>query len=195
MDEEDKPLVTVVSGLPRSGTSMMMRMLEAAGLDIYSDGLRQADEDNPKGYYELERVKALARGDQDWLEEAQGRVVKIVSPLLRHLPEEQDYRVILMRREMDEVLASQQRMLMNRGEPSRVTDDDTLSRLFEEDLRQVERWVENRPNVECLQVSYNQMLTDPESEVRRIVDFLDDGADPEAMAGVVDPALYRQRKE
>lgn len=195
MDEEDKPLVTVVSGLPRSGTSMMMRMLEAAGLDIYSDGLRQADEDNPKGYYELERVKALARGDQDWLEEAQGRVVKIVSPLLRHLPEEQDYRVILMRREMDEVLASQQRMLMNRREPSRVTDDDTLSRLFEEDLRQVERWVENRPNVECLQVSYNQMLTDPESEVRRIVDFLDDGADPEAMAGVVDPALYRQRKE
>ncbi len=174
---------------------MMMRMLEAAGLDIFSDGIRRADEDNPKGYFELERVKALARGDHDWLDEAQGRVVKVVSPLLRHLPEDQEYRVILMRRNMDEVLASQNRMLTHRSEPSRITDDEKLARLFEEDLRQVERWVESQPNVDCLQVSYNQMVTDPSSEVLRVVEFLGKSADPEALAGIVDPDLYRQRRE
>ena len=187
-------VVTIVSGLPRSGTSMMMRMLEAAGLDPLCDGVRQPDVDNPNGYYELERVKALVRGDRDWVEDARGRVVKVVSPLLRYLPDDQQYRVILMHRNMDEVLASQDRMLANRGQPDRVTDDARLADLFEQDLAQVASWAEARPHVSCLQVDYNRLLIEPEDELRRIVEFLDAGLDIEAMAHIVDPALYRVRR-
>jgi hypothetical protein len=173
---------------------MMMRMLEAAGLDPLCDGVRQPDVDNPNGYYELERVKALVRGDRDWVEDARGRVVKVVSPLLRYLPDDQQYRVILMRRNMDEVLASQDRMLANRGQPDRVTDDARLADLFEQDLAQVASWAEARPHVSCLQVDYNRLLIEPEDELRRIVEFLDAGLDIEAMAHIVDPALYRVRR-
>lgn len=187
-------VVTVVSGLPRSGTSMMMRMLEVAGLDPFCDGARQPDVDNPNGYYELERVKALIRGDKEWVDEARGRVVKVVSPLLRYLPDDQEYRVILMRRSMDEVLASQQQMLVHRGEPDRVTNDARLAEVFEQDLGQVERWAETQPNVCCLQVDYNRLLQNPAGELRRIVEFLGAGLDVEAMAGVVDPGLYRVRR-
>lgn len=173
---------------------MMMRMLEAGGLEVLTDGVRQADADNPNGYYELERAKALARGDRDWLPEARGRVVKVVSPLLRYLPDDQHYRVILMRRDMDEVLASQERMLERRGEPTRSTDHERLGQLFAEDLRRVESWADERANVACLEVSYNRLVADPADELHRIAEFLGDRLDAEAMTRIVDPALYRQRK-
>src|SRR5437899_574640 len=119
----DSNTVTIVSGLPRSGTSMMMKMLEAGGMEPLTDHVRTADEDNPKGYYEFERVKDLEK-DQTWLEDAKGRYVKVISMLLKHLPAGYTYKVIFMRRTMEEILASQRKMLVRRGEsPDRVADE------------------------------------------------------------------------
>ena len=109
------PPVTVVSGLPRSGTSMMMKMLDQAGLELVTDRLRQADEDNPKGYFEYEPVKQLARSaDRTWLDDARGKGVKIISTLLRELPAHYNYKVVFMRRDLSEILASQAKMLARR---------------------------------------------------------------------------------
>ena len=130
----EREIVTVVSGLPRSGTSMMMRMLEAGGMEPVTDDLRTADEDNPKGYYEFERVKDLER-DQAWLEDARGRFVKVISMLLRHLPSGHRYKIIFMRRKMEEILASQRQMLVRRGEwPDRVSDA-RMAEMFAKHLR------------------------------------------------------------
>lgn len=120
--------IIVVSGLPRSGTSLMMKMLAAGGLPLLVDGLRVPDDDNPEGYFEFEQVKALASGDHTWLPEAQGCAVKIISSLLKFLPEAYFYRVILMQRHMSEVLASQHRMLIRRGEPVDTLSDEKLGR-------------------------------------------------------------------
>ena len=109
--ETPDPII-VVSGLPRSGTSMMMGMLEAGGLELVVDGIRAADEDNPRGYYELERVKDLAKAeDKSWLITLQGKGVKVISLLLQHLPEAYNYKIIFMRRSIAEVLDSQSKML------------------------------------------------------------------------------------
>ena len=132
-------IVTIVSGLPRSGTSMMMKMLEAGGLPPLTDNLRTADEDNPKGYYEFERVKQLPKGDVAWLPDAQGKVVKVIAALLPSLPGGYHYRVIFMQRAMPEVLASQRQMLIRRGEDPNKIPDDVIAKLFEKHLKQVER--------------------------------------------------------
>ena len=185
--------ITIVSGLPRSGTSMMMRMLQAGGFPVYTDGVRQPDEDNPNGYYEVEAAKGLVHGENAWLREVRGKAVKIVSPLLRFLPKEHDYRIILMRRRMVEILASQRIMLQRRGEPANRMSDDELARIYEEDLRKVEVWMGVSPNVRAVFVSYNDLLSDPYSELWKVESLLEAGLDLEAMAAIVDPALYRQR--
>ena len=186
--------ITIVSGLPRSGTSMMMQMLEAGGMAILTDGLREADADNPRGYYEFERLKQLPKGDHAWLEEAQGKAVKVIAALLEHLPPDHRYKVIFMRRRMEEVLTSQRRMLVRRGEDPDKTDDEELARLFEKHLRKVEAWLAAQPHVDVLDVDYNAVLADPTVHVRRINAFLGDFLDEEAMAAVVDARLYRNRE-
>lgn len=188
-------VITVVSGLPRSGTSMMMKMLEAGGLPPVTDNLRTADEDNPKGYYEFERVKQLPKGDVAWLPDAQGKVVKVIAALLPSLPTTYRYRVIFMQRAMPEVLASQRQMLIRRGEDPDKVPDDLLAKLFEKHLRQVNEWVGQQPNVERLDVNYNEMLKDPQPFIERIQAFLGSQLDTEKMRQVVDPSLHRQRKE
>ncbi len=126
--------IVVVSGLPRSGTSMIMKMLEAGGLPVLTDGLRAADEDNPKGYYEVERVKGLAEEtDKGWLAEARGKGIKVISYLLKSLPPQFNYRVVFIRREIEEVLASQRKMLARRGE-TEETPPERMRALFEDDL-------------------------------------------------------------
>src|ERR1043165_1737839 len=122
MFNKRKP-ITVVSGLPRSGTSMMMKMLEAGGMSLLVDNLRTADDDNPAGYYEFEPVKKLSQGDFDWLEEAQGKAVKVIAALLADLPSAYTYQIIFMRRDMFEILASQNKMLLNRGEDLKKISD------------------------------------------------------------------------
>jgi hypothetical protein len=122
--------IVVVSGLPRSGTSMMMKMLQAGGIGIMTDNLRVADENNPKGYYEFERVKQLDKGDNAWVAEAQGKVIKVISYLLEFLPADFHYKVIFMRREMAEILASQRHMLERDGKPGSSANDAQMATLF-----------------------------------------------------------------
>ena len=185
--------VTLVSGLPRSGTSMMMRMLEAGGLPVLADHLRTADEDNPEGYYEFERVKKIEH-DTAWLEDARGRVVKMISALLRHLPPGHTYKIVFMRRKLEEVLASQREMLERRGKPADATGDAKMAEFFTNHLRRVETWLAEQPNVDVLYVSYNDMVRDPRSHCARIAEFLGVRLDPERMAAVASGDLYRQRR-
>lgn len=189
----DNESIVVVSGLPRSGTSMMMKMLVAGGLDALTDHLRTADEDNPKGYFEFEKVKELER-DGTWLADARGRAVKIISKLLKHLPADHNYRVIFMRRKMDEILASQRQMLIRRGAPADTVSDQKLAEIFERHLRDLEAWLDKQPNIAVLYINYNETLTDPAAAIERINQFLGGRLDSAAMSEVVDSTLYRQQR-
>ena len=188
-----KKSITIVSGLPRSGTSMMMKMLDAAGIPPVQDGIRSADTDNPKGYYEFERVKKLSSGDVAWLPDAEGKAVKIISALLVKLPEGYTYKVLFMRRNLDEVLASQDKMLVRRGEEKAV-DDEQMKVIYNKHLAQVEGWMRSHPNLEYFDVDYTQLATSPLSILPQINTFLGGKLDVQAMAAVADPELYRNRK-
>lgn len=187
--------VVVVSGLPRSGTSMAMKMLEAGGLQVVSDEKRTADEDNPKGYYEDERVMNLHKmDDRTWLRDAQGKAIKVISWLLKDLPEEYNYKVIFMRRHLEEVLASQTKMLERRGEES-DTEDERMIELYKNHLWRVNYLFKHGAHVEALDVDYKAALEDPRGHAEKIRDFLGLDLDVEAMSGVADKKLYRNRKD
>jgi hypothetical protein len=183
--------VYVVSGLPRSGTSLMMRMLEAAGIAPLTDHQRSADEDNPRGYYELERVKRLADDDSWVADEAPGRALKVISELLPLLPAGPRYKVIFMRRQLDEVLRSQGKMLVRRGAGDGEPDPE-MKRHFILHLEEVERLLDGREDIDPLYLSYNRLLTAPKRQLERLADFLGE-VDREAMAAVIEPGLYRNR--
>ena len=185
--------ITIVSGLPRSGTSLMMMMLEAGGMPVLTDHIRTADADNPKGYYEFERVKAIER-DQAWLKEADGKAVKMISALLKYLPQNYAYRIIFMRREMEEILASQQQMLIRRGELTDTVSDERIAELSNEHLQRVATWIDDQPNIDVLYVNYNEILKDPLTQARRVAEFVDIDLNVEKMSQVVDSSLYRQRR-
>ncbi|MCX6050617.1 MAG: sulfotransferase domain-containing protein [Chloroflexi bacterium] len=184
-----------MSGLPRSGTSMMMKILEAGGLPVLTDALRTADDDNPKGYYEYERVKQLDKGDVAWLVTAQGKVVKVISALLPHLPATHQYRVIFMQRKLAEVLASQRKMLAHRGEQMGATEDAALATLFEKHLQATKAWLQTQPNIRVLDVDYNQLLLAPTPHLQAVNHFLDDKLDLARMAQAIDPTLHRNRAD
>ena len=187
--------VVVVSGLPRSGTSMAMKMLAAAGLELVTDDVRTADEDNPKGYFEDERVKDLAGAtDRRWVATARGKVIKVVSSLLLYLPPQYRYRVVFRRRDLDEVLASPAKMLERRGEGA-ATGDEELRDSYVQHLEKVAFQLRYRPNFEALYVDYRDVLENPEVQAQRIADFLGGGLDVARMAEAVDPNLYRNRRE
>jgi hypothetical protein len=191
--KKDEAFITVVSGLPRSGTSMMMKMLEAGGLPPMTDAIRTADVDNPEGYYEFERVKQLDKGDAAWLPDAQGKVVKVISALLKHLPPGYEYRVVFMRRRIEEVLASQKKMLVHRGEATDAVSDEELAQLYRKHLAHVDAWLTSQPNVKLLNVNYNMMLKDPEAELPALLAFFDNKLDRDKMLQIVKPELYRNR--
>jgi hypothetical protein len=187
-----QPLV-VVSGLPRSGTSMLMRMLDAGGIPPLTDELRSADDDNPRGYYEFEPVKKLREGDFAWLPQAQGKAVKVISALLAYLPPTQTYKVLFIQRAIPEILASQRKMLINRGEDPDKVSDAEMAQYFEKHLAQVTAWLAEQKNISTLYVDYNRLLKDPAPFAQQINQFLGDCLDLNKMIEVVDPALYRQR--
>jgi hypothetical protein len=184
--------ITIVSGLPRSGTSMMMKMLAAGGLEPLTDNIRTADEDNPKGYFEFERVKQI-ESDKAWLEDARGRVVKLISALLKHLPPSYDYKVVFMRRAMPEILASQRQMLIRRRESADAVPDDKMAAMFNKHVAQVEAWLAAQPNIEVLYVSYNDVMKDSRPHAERINEFLGGSLNVDEMVTVIDRALYRQQ--
>jgi hypothetical protein len=189
----DKDSITIVSGLPRSGTSLMMSMLEAGGLGVLVDGIRTPDEDNPKGYYEFERVKQIEH-DKAWLEDAKGRAVKMIAELLKHLPQEYSYKVIFMHRKIEEILASQRQMLVRRGEPTDKVSDEDLAKMFRRHLELVETWLAEQPSMDVLFVDYNELLSDPPEQIHAINQFLGGALEAEKMISVVDPSLHRQRR-
>lgn len=185
--------IIVVSGLPRSGTSMVMRMLAAGGVPLVADGVRAADEDNPVGYFELESVKDLAAGgDTSWVAAARGKAVKVISLLLEHLPRGHDYRVVFLDRAITEVLASQRKMLQRRGESS-TTSDERMAEVYEIHLRKIRRLLAADPRFTVLEVAYADVVSDPRALAERIAAFLGRPLDVGAMAAAVDPSLYRNR--
>nr|MCS5704104.1 hypothetical protein [Acidobacteriota bacterium] len=186
--------VIVVSGLPRSGTSMMMKMLDAAALSIMTDNERAADEDNPKGYFEYARVKDLKdEVDKSWVREARGQVLKVISHLLETLPNENFYRVILVRRDFDEIIASQNKMLERRGEENQVADS-TVKEAYIRHLVDIRYMVRRRPNFEMIEVQFMQAMEAPRIFATDVNKFLGGNLDVESMMAVVDLELYRNRK-
>jgi hypothetical protein len=189
--------VIVVSGLPRSGTSLLMQMLQAGGLPLVTDQARRPDTDNPRGYFEDERVKRLDE-DDSWLDQARGRVVKVVSPLLAELPDRLDYRILFMQRDLGEILASQAAMLQRHGTEPGDSYQDLAGRMRAH-LQDVQRWLESRPNMHTLHLDHGETLRDPLCTARSLREFLQDAVDapldPQAMAGAVDASLHRQRAE
>jgi hypothetical protein len=190
---KNQNFVTIVSGLPRSGTSMMMKVLEAGGLPVLTDNVRSADDDNPKGYYEYERVKKMPEGDIAWLADAQGKVVKVISALLEYLPQEYSYRVIFMRRNIQEILASQRQMLVRSGKPTDKVSDEKLAEMYQKHLAKVESWLAAQPNVTVLFINYNAILQDPQPHLREVNKFLGNTLSNDKMASMIDPTLYRQK--
>jgi hypothetical protein len=184
--------IIVVSGLPRSGTSMMMKMLGEGGLDVVTDSIRAADEDNPNGYFEFEPVKQLAEGQDAWLQEAHGKLVKIVSALLEHLPAGHEYKVVFMEREIKEILTSQQKMLRRRDEASKTSDAE-MEAQFREHLTATKYWLARQPNMSVMFVDYNALMADPEAYCQPVADFVGVPLDVARMREVPNARLYRNR--
>jgi hypothetical protein len=187
-------MITIVSGLPRSGTSLMMQMLSAGGMTLLSDGERQADVDNPRGYLEWERIKQLPQ-DPACIAEAEGKVVKVISRLLLSLPVEHEYRIIFMQRPLPEVMASQDEMLRHRGTFKPGADPAFISAAFERHLREVEVWLERQPNGTVCRISYHRVLSEARAVAENLATFLQTALDVEAMMQRVDPTLYRNRSK
>ncbi len=183
--------IIIVSGLPRSGTSLMMQMLDRGGVPVATDNIRSADTDNPRGYYELEQVKKI-KHDASWLPSMRGKAFKMVSQLLYELPSSQRYRIIFMERDLDEMIASQEKMLERLGKPAAPADQ--IRHLFTQHLERVRAWLADQPNLVVLYVRYRDLVAHPADESARIAAFLDGRADPAQMAATVDASLYRNRK-
>lgn len=183
-------MITVVSGLPRSGTSLVMQMLVAGGLPAVTDGERLADDHNPRGYFEDERIKRLA-DDSAWIDECRGKCCKVISQLLLSLPPTHQYHVAYVTRDMDEVIRSQTKMLAGRGAalPSEAALRATLSRHAE----MMRAWLPRQPHLRVLEIDHRRLIEDPEGSSHRLADFLPCELDPGAMAAVVDESLYRNR--
>ena len=184
-------MITVVSGLPRSGTSMMMQILQAGGLPVLCDQVRAADEHNPRGYLEYEKVRRLAT-DNSWLTEAEGKAIKVVSQLLYHLPPQFEYRVIFMRRDLTEVLRSQERMLVSLNVTSDI-EQQALREHFTRHLEALDLWLRSQANTQVFPCNYSRMIADTALLAGSISAFLQIPLDPEKMASAIDPTLYHQR--
>jgi hypothetical protein len=172
---------------------MVMAMLAAGGLECVSDGIRKADEDNPMGYFEDERVKRLAASEQcAWLAEARGKVIKVVSPLLKDLPPGNHYKILVVRRNLSEVLASQRRMMERRGE-HHDQPDDVMERMFERHLQTLETMLRGRPEIKWIYLDHREVIEDPRRQAMRICEFLGKNLDFHKMGAAVDEKLYRNR--
>ena len=185
------PEIIVVSGLPRSGTSLMMQMLARGGIEVITDVIREADVDNPRGYYEFEQVKKL-RTDAAWMPAARGKAVKMVSQLLYDLPQGYRYLVVFMERDLDEVLLSQEKMLVRRNRPALPRDQ--IKQAFAQHLERLREWLAEQRQIDVLAVRYGDLIANPVPQATRVSSFLAGRVDIPAMVAAVDPSLYRNRK-
>jgi hypothetical protein len=190
---QGEPIV-VVSGLPRSGTSMLMKMLDAGGMEIMTDSERVADIDNPKGYFEYERVKDLEKEtDKSYVREGRGKVLKVISFLIKDLPDDNDYRVIFMRRNLDEVLASQNKMIQRLGTEDSTAAEEAMKEAYRNDIVRTRLLCKNRPNFELIEINYKDTIGDPTATARSVNTFVGGHLDEAAMREAVDSGLYRNR--
>jgi len=188
--------VIIVSGLPRSGTSMMMKMLKLVGIPVLEDGIRKLDENNPQGYYEYELVKKLKQNNK-WLNDAKGFAVKIVATLLQYLPERIHYKIIFMERDINEIISSQRKMLTrmkNEENVENVQDDSIMKKIYTQHLEDVKLYVNNNKNMDVLYISYNEILINPYKEGEKISKFFGGYLNVSEMIAAVDINLYRERK-
>jgi hypothetical protein len=185
------PEIIIVSGLPRSGTSLMMQMLHNGGVEVVTDNIRTADTDNPRGYYELEKVKRI-KHDASWLPLMRGKAFKMVSQLLYDLPPGESYRIVFMERDLDEMLASQEKMLQRLGKCSAPREQ--MKQSYTLHLEKLHEWLGKQRHMAILRVSYNDLVERPATQAERVSDFLGGKADSEKMANTIDPSLYRNRK-
>jgi len=183
--------ILIVSGLPRSGTSLMMQMLESGGADVVTDRVRSADADNPRGYYEFEQVKAIRR-DASWLPAMRGKAFKMVSQLLYDLPSSESYRILFMERDLEETLLSQEKMLTRLGRAKAPREQ--MMRAFTLHLERLHSWLALQGHMAVLRVGYNALVESPREQAERVAAFAAAGLDVEGMANAVDPSLYRNRK-
>jgi hypothetical protein len=183
--------IIIVSGLPRSGTSLMMQMLENGGVSVVTDNIRTPDTDNPRGYYEFEKVKKI-KEDVSWLPATRGKAFKMVSQLLYELPPTEKYRVVFMERDLDEMIRSQEKMLSRLGKPSAPSEE--IKRHFTRHLERLRAWLADQPNFKLLFIRYNDVVEHPAEQAARVSEFLPGQADMASMAKTVDPTLYRNRK-
>jgi hypothetical protein len=191
--ESDQAII-IVTGLPRSGTSLMMKILDEGGVETVQDNIRQPDIDNPNGYYEFEKVKKI-KEDTSWLPETRGKAFKMVSMLLFHLPADYSYKLIFMRRDIQEMLASQGKMLKRLGKPGPPVNDEEMALLFTKHLQDFELWIPRQKNFELIYLWHHDLMRQPHVEAKRIEQLLGRPLDTDKMASVVDPSLYRNRVE
>ncbi len=185
-------IITIVSGLPRSGTSMMMQILESGGMKVVTDNIRKANEDNPHGYYEYEKVKKI-KEDTGWLKESRGKAFKMVSQLLYDLPSDENYKVIFMKRKMNEILASQSKMLERMGGSRDGTSDAKMGEFFNKHLLKIIDWIEVRKYIDVLYIDYNDLLTNPDEHIKTLNQFLNYKLNEGKAVKVIDSSLYRNR--
>ncbi len=191
--QQGEPIV-VVSGLPRSGTSMLMKMLESGGMKILTDSERAADIDNPKGYFEYERIKDLEKEtDKSYIRDGRGKALKVISFLIRDLPDDNDYRVIFMRRDLDEVLASQNKMIQRLDTTDTTATEDAMKEAYRNDIVRTRLLCKNRPNFEWIEIGYKPTIEDPAATARSVNAFVGGHLDEAAMRETVDGSLYRNR--
>ncbi|MFI5461102.1 MAG: sulfotransferase family protein [Isosphaerales bacterium] len=183
--------INIVSGLPRCGTSLMMQMLESGGVEVVTDSIRAADTDNPRGYYEFEKVKRIKQ-DASWLPDTRGKAFKMVTQLLYDLPPNERYRIILMERDLDEMLLSQEKMLERLGRGAAPREE--MKRSFILHLERLHQWLGQQRNIEVLRVDYHDLVQEPEAQAERVCEFLGGKGNVERMTRTVDPSLYRNRK-
>ncbi|MCA9258259.1 MAG: sulfotransferase family protein [Planctomycetales bacterium] len=192
----DPEEIIIVSGMPRSGTSLMMRMLALGGIPVLTDNCRPADSDNPHGYFEYEPVKRLQH-DASWLPRARGRAVKIVAPLLAYLPEDARRRIIWMERSLDEIMLSQQAMLRRSGQPAPPQElvRKALARQATQILQRLHADSRSSadPRSSVVAIDFRRVIDDPHETASRLCEYLNFELDVESMATAVDPTLYRQR--
>lgn len=187
-------MITIVSGLPRSGTSLMMQMLAAGGMPVLTDGKRQADTDNPRGYYEWERIKQLPK-EPICIDDAEGKAVKVVSQLLFALPAGHDYQILFMERPLTEVVASQAEMIRRRGTSGAALSEAALITGLQAHLNLVDAWLQHQPEFLLCRVEYHQVLRDPRLASETVQRFLQRTLNLDSMAQLVDQSLYRCRTQ
>ena len=185
-------MIAIVSGLPRSGTSLMMQMLVAGGMPPLSDGERKADTDNPKGYLEWERIKQLPK-EPGLIAEAEGKVVKVISQLMLSLPDGHEYRIVFMQRPLAEVMKSQEEMLKRRGTFQAGANNSAIEQVFQRHLADVDKWAAARANVKMMRLPYHRVLSEPQTVAEEVAAFFSTALDVRAMVAQVDASLYRNR--